>query len=58
MPVLRHGLVGWRHLDRRIYKAVQVEPVESLVVGFESFVPRLQVGACGIRIALENELFE
>jgi hypothetical protein len=51
--ILRHGLVGRRHLNRRIDVAIEFLASERLEIRGQHRAPWRVVGALGVRIAVE-----
>lgn len=51
--ILRHGLVGRRHLNRRIDVAIEFQAIQSLEIRGQHRAPRRVVGTLGLRIGVE-----
>ena len=54
--ILRHGLVGRRHLDRRIDVAIELQAIERLEVRRQHRAPWRVVVALGVRIGVERRV--
>ena len=58
LSVLRHGLIGRRHLCRRVDEPVKVQSIQYFVVGVERPSPGPKDVGFGLRIALEYGLHQ
>src|ERR1700680_1567748 len=56
--LLRHGLVRWGHLGRRIYIAVELKPLQGLQIRLERTTAWPKVVGLSIRVALDVALVD